>query len=135
MTLTLDAIPSPFKPTPEQLAAAAGRGVPDVIAAGLIRLPFDIEHRYRGVELRARIEGPDRVIFAGEAYDSLSTAGGVARKSVAGSFPGRDIPQTNGWTFWEYRGPDGSLHELDSLRRAVYDGKVINLASGRRAGA
>jgi|SRR5450759_1460277 len=35
MTLTLDAIPSPFKPTPEQLAAAAGRGVPDVIAAGL----------------------------------------------------------------------------------------------------
>ena len=121
---------------------AAGSGTPwrhvsltDVIAAGLIRLPFDIEHRYRGVELRARIEGPDRVIFAGEAYDSLSTAGGVARKSVAGSFPGRDIPQTNGWTFWEYRGPDGSLHELDSLRRAVYDGKVINLASGRRAGA
>jgi hypothetical protein len=121
---------------------ATGSGTPwhgvslaDVIAAGLIRMPFDIEHRYRGVELRARIEGPDRIVFAGEAYDSLSTAGGVARKSVAGPFPGRDIPQTNGWTFWEYRGPDESLHQLDSLRRAVYDGKVISLASGRRAGA
>jgi hypothetical protein len=121
---------------------AAGSGTPwrhvslaDVIAAGLIRLPFDIEHRYRGVELRARIEGLDRIVFDGQAYDSLSSAGGVARKSVAGPFPGRDIPQTNGWTFWEYRGPDGGLHELDSFRRAVHDGKVISLATGRRAGA
>ena len=121
---------------------AAGSGTPwrhvslaDVIAAGLIRLPFDIEHRYRGVELRARIEGLDRIVFDGQAYDSLSSAGGVARKSVAGPFPGRDIPQTNGWTFWEYRGPDGGLHELDSFRRAVHDGKVSSLASGRRAGA
>ena len=107
----------------------------DVIAAGLIRLPFEIEHRYRGASLRAIVEAPDRIVFAGEAYDSLSTAGGVARKSVAGPFSGRDVPQTNGWTFWEYRGPDDSLHQLDSLRRAVYDGKVISLANGRRAGA
>jgi len=100
-----------------------------------LRGPLEIEHRYRGASLRAVVEGPDRIVFAGEAYDSLSTAGGVARKSVAGPFPGRDIPQTNGWTFWEYRGPDDSLHQLDSLRRAVHDGKVISLASGRRAGA
>ena len=80
-------------------------------------------------------EGLDRIVFDGQAYDSLSSAGGVARKSVAGPFPGRDIPQTNGWTFWEYRGPDGGLHELDSFRRAVHDGKVISLATGRRAGA
>ena len=121
---------------------ATGSGTPwrrvtlaDVIAAGLIRLPFEIEHRYRGVELRARIDEPSRIVFDGQPYDSLSTAGGVARNSVAGPFPGRVIPQTNGWTFWEYRGPDESLHELDSLRRAVHDGKVISLASGRRAGA
>ena len=135
--------PTRARPTDAVTAPkAAGSGTPwrhvslaDVIAAGLIRLPFDIEHRYRGVELRARIEGLDRIVFDGQAYDSLSSAGGVARKSVAGPFPGRDIPQTNGWTFWEYRGPDGGLHELDSFRRAVHDGKVISLATGRRAGA
>jgi hypothetical protein len=71
-------------------------------------------------------------VFQENTYDSLSTTGGVARKSVAGPFPGRDIPQTNGWTFWEYRGPDGGLRVLDDLRRAVHDGKVISLASGRR---
>jgi hypothetical protein len=136
--------PTLARPTAEVVTApkATGSGTPwrrvtlaDVIAAGLIRLPFEIEHRYRDVELRARIDEPSRIVFDGQPYDSLSTAGGVARNSVAGPFPGRVIQQTNGWTFWEYRGPDGSLHELDSLRRAVHDGKVISLASGRRAGA
>jgi hypothetical protein len=136
--------PTRARPAAEVVTApkATGSGTPwrrvtlaDVIAAGLIRLPFEIEHRYRGVELRARIDEPSRIVFDGQPYDSLSTAGGVARNSVAGPFPGRVIPQTNGWTFWEYRGPDESLHELDSLRRAVHDGKVISLASGRRAGA
>jgi hypothetical protein len=133
--------PAEAATAPEAVTApkASGSGTPwrhvalaDVIAAGLIRLPFEIEHRYRGVELRARIEGPGRIVFDGQAYDSLSTAGGMARKSVAGPFPGREIPQTNGWTFWEYRGPDGGLRVLDDLRRAVHDGKVISLASGRR---
>lgn len=132
----------PARPRPAEPVAAPkalGSGTPwrhvslaDVIAAGLIRIPFEIEHRYRGADLRARIEGPSRIVFQENAYDSLSTAGGVARKSIAGPFPGRDIPQTNGWTFWEYRGPDGGLRVLDDLRRAVYDGKVISLASGRR---
>jgi hypothetical protein len=132
----------PARPRPAEPVTApktAGSGTPwrhvslaDVIAAGLIRVPFEIEHRYRGVEFRARIEGPSRIVFQENIYDSLSTTGGVARKSVAGPFPGRDIPQTNGWTFWEYRGPDGGLRVLDDLRRAVHDGKVISLASGRR---
>ena len=47
--------------------------------------------------------GTDRIVFAGQAYDSVSTAGGMARKSIVGSPPGRPYPQTNGWTFWEYR--------------------------------
>jgi hypothetical protein len=134
--------PRPARPRPAQAVTApktAGSGTPwrhvtlaDVIAAGILSLPFEIEHRYRGVELRARIDGPSRIVFDGQAYDSLSTAGGVARNSVAGPFPGRVIPQTNGWTFWEYRRPDAGLHQLDRLRQAVHDGKVINLASGRR---
>jgi TDG/mug DNA glycosylase family protein len=33
--LTAGSTPTPFKPTPEQMAAAAGRGVPDIIVPGL----------------------------------------------------------------------------------------------------
>lgn len=134
--------PRPARPRPVEAVTApksAGSGTPwrhvtlaDVIAAGLIRIPFEIEHRYRGVELRARIEGPSQIVFEGHPYDSLSTAGGVARRSIKGPTPGRAYPQTNGWTFWEYRGPDGGLRLLDGLRREVHEGKVISLVTGRR---
>ena len=54
----------------------------------------------------------------GESYDSLSTAGGMARKSVIGSPPGRQYPQTNGWTFWKFCDPEtGKLIEIDALRQ------------------
>ena len=76
----------------------------------------------------------DRIVFNGVTYDSLSTAGGVARNSVAGPFPGRDIPQTNGWTFWQFRRPDGRLLALDDLRREFYERKVINLPGDRLSG-
>jgi hypothetical protein len=117
-------------------AGTPWRGVSlgQLITGGLVRVPFDIEHRYRGTNLSARIEDADRIVFDGAVYDSLSTAGGVARKSVAGPFPGRDIPQTNGWTFWEYRGRDGALHPLDELRRELYERKVVSLVDGRRTG-
>jgi hypothetical protein len=105
-----------------------------LIEAGQIRIPFAIEHHYRGVDLAARIEGVARIVFNGKPYDSLSTAGGVARNSVAGPFPGRDIPQTNGWTFWQCRRPDGRLVPLDDLRRELYERKVINLPGDRRSG-
>jgi hypothetical protein len=128
-------------PSPQVVAKVVGEGTPwrhvtldQLIDAELVRLPFEIEHRYRGVELAARIEGSGRIVFNAVAYDSLSTAGGVARKSVAGAFPGRDIPQTNGWTFWQCRGSDGRLLALDDLRREFYERKVINLPGDRRSG-
>jgi hypothetical protein len=107
----------------------------DLIGGGLVRLPFAIEHRYRGQELTARIEDASHIVFAGAPYDSLSTAGGVARNSVAGPFPGREIPQTNGWTFWEFRSPRGELRPLDDLRRELYERKVVTLTAPRAAGA
>jgi hypothetical protein len=107
----------------------------DLIGGGLVRLPFAIEHRYRGQELTARIEDASHIVFAGAPYDSLSTAGGVARNSVAGPFPGREIPQTNGWTFWEFRSPRGELRSLDDLRRELYERKVVTLTAPRAAGA
>jgi hypothetical protein len=106
-----------------------------LITAGLVRVPFDIEHRYLKTQLTARIEDASRIVFQGRGYDSLSLAGGMARKSVGGQFPGPKIPPTNGWTFWQFRGSDGVLHVLDDLRRELHERKVVNLIDGRRANA
>jgi len=125
----------------EPPSAEMGEGTPwrqvslgQLISAGLVSVPLEVEHHYRGTDLTARIEGPDRVVFDGAVYDSLSTAGGMARKSVLGSPTGRAYPQTNGWGFWQYRGPDGTLHQLDELRREFYERKVVSLGDARRAG-
>jgi hypothetical protein len=106
-----------------------------LVNAGLVRVPFDVEHRYRGAQLVARIEEASRIVFDGTTYASLSLAGGVARKSVVGSPEGRNIPPTNGWTFWQFRSPDGTLRVLDDLRREFHERKVVNLSDGRRAQA
>jgi len=116
-----------------------GQGTPwrnvtlaDLISAVLVRVPLPVEHDYKGTHLTAVIEGPDRIAFGGSVYESLSLAGGVARRSVVGPPPGREYPQTNGWTFWQYRRSDGGLGYLDELRRALYEGKVVSLAASRR---
>jgi hypothetical protein len=135
-------VPAPATIVPTAPAAkAVGEGTPwrhvtlaQLIEAGLVRLPFAIEHRYRGVNLDARIDAADRIVFVGVAYDSLSIAGGHARASVPGKPTSKAIPQTNGWTFWEYRADDGSLRQLDALRQELFDGKVVPLPAGRRTG-
>jgi hypothetical protein len=50
----------------------------------------------------------------------------VARRSIIGSTPGRDYPQTNSWTFWQYRRADGTLGLLDELRREFHERKVLS---------
>ena len=91
--------------------------VMDLIRAGLISPPLELGREYKGVHLMATIQGDGSVIFDGEPYNSLSTAGGMARKSVIGAPPGRPYPQTNGWTFWKYRDTEtGKLEEVNHLR-------------------
>jgi hypothetical protein len=98
--------------------------LPNLIAAGLINAPLEVERIYKGVKLLATIQPDGRVAFGGQSYDSLSTAAGMARKSVIGATPGRPYPQTNGWTFWQFRDPKtGDLREVDSLRQAFLAAK------------
>jgi hypothetical protein len=89
----------------------------DLITSGTVRLPLDIETTYKGRQLTARIEPDGNVTWNGTPYDSLSTAGGMARKSVIGAPPGREYPQTNGWTFWRFRDADGHPVFVDVLRQ------------------
>jgi hypothetical protein len=89
----------------------------DLISSGTIRLPLDIETTYKGHQLTARIEADGNVTWNGATYDSLSTAAGMARKSIVGAPPGREYPQTNGWTFWRFKDSDGRLAFVDALRQ------------------
>ncbi len=90
----------------------------DLIQAGLCQPPLQLEREYKGVHLKATIQNDGTVSVGGELYDSLSTAGGMARKSVIGAPAGRLYPQTNGWTFWKFRDAEtGKLIEIDVLRQ------------------
>jgi predicted type IV restriction endonuclease len=89
----------------------------DLIRSGLIRAPLDIERKYKGRNLKARIQVDGRVTWERKAYDSLSTAAGLARASVIGMRPDGKPPHTNGWTFWKCRQPDGTLAAIDVLRQ------------------
>jgi hypothetical protein len=94
----------------------------DLIASGAIKPPLDLETTYKGHLLTARIETDGSVTWDGTRYASLSLAGGMARKSVVGAPPGREYPQTNGWTFWRFRDTDGRLAFVDVLRQRHFVG-------------
>jgi hypothetical protein len=102
----------------ETMTAMAEATLPNLIAAGFVKAPLELERTYKGVKLTAMIEQDGTVTFGGGCYDSLSTAGGMARKSVIGTPEGRPYPQTNGWIFWQFRDPKaGTLRDMDSLRQ------------------
>jgi len=107
----------------------------DLIGSGSIRLPLYLETTYKGHTLTARCEIDGTVTWNGVPYDSLSTAAGMARRSIVGAPPGRAYPQTNGWTFWHVRRSDGRLSILDELRRELHEGKVVRFDHEPRARA
>lgn len=118
----------PTKPTPlrkEQKSTKKGHSptmlgvkLTDLIQAGLLKTPIELERRYKKTHLKANIQADGKVVFDGKSYDSLSTAAGMARKSLTGGTPGQKYPQTNGWTFWQYHDQQtGRLEEIDTIRQ------------------
>lgn len=110
----------------------------DLIDAGMLRPPVKLETQYKGGRLQATVEQDGTVVFDGKRYSSLSTAGGMARKSVIGAPPGRPYPQTNGWTFWKYLDPSSAkILELDSLRqkylRSRTSSQILSIRSGGKS--
>jgi hypothetical protein len=89
----------------------------DLTSSGTVRLPLDIEATYKGQQFTARVEADGNVTWNGTTYDSLSVAGGMARKSIVGTLSGREYPPTNGWTFWRFKDSDGRLAFVDVLRQ------------------
>ncbi|MCK6462182.1 MAG: hypothetical protein L6Q95_20045, partial [Planctomycetes bacterium] len=116
--------PTQGEPAPRRRRKAAktdtpGVAVRDLIDAGLVKPPVDLFCTYKGKEVRAHIEPDGRIRFGDQVVDSLSTAAGMARVSVAGKFPGRKYPQTNGWDFWHFRDEGGRLRSIGDLRQEI----------------
>ena len=92
----------------------------DLIKAGFITPPLEIEREYRGIRLKATIEQKGEIIFNGRSYHSLSTAADMARRSVRG---GPSNPSTNGWEFWHYYDAEtGEWKSIDFLRQRYLEG-------------
>ena len=102
----------------ETMTAMAEATLPNLIAAGFVKAPLELERTYKGVRLIASIQPSGTVSFGGETCATLSAAGGVARKSVLGTSPQEPPPAPNGWTFWLFRDPKtGNLRDVDSIRQ------------------
>ena len=102
----------------ETMTAMAEATLPNLIAAGFVKAPLELERTYKGVRLTASIQSSGTVLFGHDTCETLSAAGGVARKSVLGTSPQEPPPATNGWIFWQFRDPkSGNLRDMDSLRQ------------------
>jgi hypothetical protein len=100
------------------MTAMAEATLPNLIAAGFVKAPLELERTYKGVRVTASIQSSGTVCFGGEDCVTLSAAGGVARKSVLATPPSEPPPATNGWIFWQFRDPKtGNLRDMDSLRQ------------------
>lgn len=105
--------PASHKGEKKTTKAQVGVKLTDLINVGLLRVPAELECKYRKTTLKANIQEDGTVIFGGESYNSLSAAAGMAGKSVVGKLIAAD-----GWTFWKYRDPQtGQLKEIDTLRQ------------------
>jgi len=108
----------------ETMTAMAEATLPNLIAAGFVKAPLELERTYKGVRLTASIQPGGTVLCGGETCETLSAAGGIARKSVLGTSPQEPPPATNGWTFWQFRDPKaGNLRDMDSLRQEFLSSK------------
>lgn len=109
----------PREPRPSPVAEPRqtdGITVRDLIQAGCIHPPLTLEKMYKGRRFTAVVQDDGRIMFDGGTYNSLSLSAAAARAQVIGTPPSRSYPQTNGWTFWHFRGDNGKLTPVSALR-------------------
>ena len=104
---------------PLQATVSPKSVLPSLIRAGIIRPPLDLQRKYLGQTLSARIETDGAVTFQGNSYRSLSQAGNAAW--LAAGYHGKR-PSANGWTFWKFTDSDGQVKSIDILRQRFRTG-------------
>jgi hypothetical protein len=85
----------------------------DLIGAGLLKPPMKLISQYHGQKLEADLLPDGAVSFDGKRYNSSSAAGGAAIRKATG----RQAASADGWKFWRYRDPSGSLVPLVNVRQ------------------
>ena len=91
----------------------------NLIDAGLIKPPVNVEKNYKGTILRATILPDGKVEFEGTPYNSLSTAATHAVATVSGRRMAQD-----GWQFWKLQEPNtGQLKSLQAIRKAFLEAR------------
>ena len=78
----------------------------DLINAGLIQTPLELEGHSKGESYWAQVESDGTMVWHGRPYNAPSSAASVA---VGYS--------EDGWRFWQFRDQDGQLKYLDELRK------------------
>jgi hypothetical protein len=104
---------------PRRARQAREGSIQDLIAAGLLHPPIEVEATYLQRRVTATINSQGEFEVEGEIFASPSASAGRARGLVKGD--GRIYP-TSGWDFWSVRHPDGSLVTLAALRERLGKG-------------
>lgn len=104
---------------PRRARQAREGSIRDLIAAGLLHPPIEVEATYLKRRVTATINSQGEFEVEGEVFKSPSRSAGRARGLVKGD--GR-IYSTNGWGFWHVRQPDGSLVTLSALLKRLGKG-------------
>src|SRR5262249_27000361 len=99
------------KPDGRLPSGGHGATLADLIATGLLSPPLKLFRKYKGTTLEAALLPDGAVEFRGQRYGTCSAAAEAARETVAG----RRL-NTNGWSFWQYRGADGKTLTLADAR-------------------
>lgn len=118
------------KPSTKKKPVAFDVSISDLLAAGLLTPGAKLEKRYKGKQLTAKVERDGRVRFEGKLYNSPSQAGGAARATIIGLKKNGQVPQTNGWTFWEVVGGGDSRVQLAALRDQYREGSDQTESAG-----
>ncbi|MBU1701553.1 MAG: hypothetical protein KJ970_08110 [Candidatus Eisenbacteria bacterium] len=80
-------------PEPKIGKPPIGISVLNLIEAGLVRPPLDLERTNKDRLLTAQIRNDGQISCCGETYDSLSTAARMARATVVGVRPDANTPK------------------------------------------
>ncbi|MBK6942611.1 MAG: type I restriction enzyme HsdR N-terminal domain-containing protein [Planctomycetes bacterium] len=116
----------------------AGVTLSDLIAAGILSAPLELRRRFKGVDVRARVDADGSVIVDGQRTQSLSTAGGIAIARVRGVDPASDSVATDGWSFWRFVDSDQAERPIHALRerylkrRGIGAGQIEGSSSAKR---
>ena len=110
-----------------RVAQPPGFTLQDLIAAGMIQPPVEIEHQAKGHRVVATITPDAEIVVEGHPpFATLSAAAShvmdpVPAETQRNTRRASRQRQINGWRFWRVRATDGTLRSVDDLRQRLGD--------------